>query len=771
MSTAPYPGLRPFERDEADIFFGREEHTDQLLAKLGETHFIAVLGPSGCGKSSLVRTGLLAGLESGFLAGAGARWQTAELRPGHRPFTRLAEQILAALGDAYLTHCHSLEQALNFLEADLRRGSYSLQEILNDTPFSPPDTNLLILIDQFEEIFRYFSNNDDAAAFVALLLAASEHDCVYVIITMRSEFLGDCALFYGLPEAINEGLYLTPRLTREQLQEAIEGPANIFDVEIEPGLSARLLNDVGINPDQLPLLQHVLMLLHRKIAVRDTTILKISDYEMVEGVEQALSLHGDEIFTKLTPKQQKISETLFRSLSEFGSEYRDIRRPISLITVAKLAGSVPWQEVAAVVNIFRQPDHSFLTPALPTELTPDTILDVSHESLIRHWEHSRVWAEKEIESATLYKRLEDSAYRWKIGETGLLRSPELEVMLKWCETEQPNATWAKRYGKKNSEYFDFAMNFLKISQEEQQKNDLENYQKLYSFVSILTKKQKYQNENISQSTVFLAEPSDDLVIYYDKVKHYLENQDMRILSIEKLSLSSGTEELENSLSQCDFFIQLLSDSSDNGYPQLQYEYAQNANLPTLQWRNRELDLDIIHDTNHRNLLGGSTVVASTFMEFLNYMVRKIQKIVQQERNDFSTEDNFVFINAAPEDIALSYEIQEILKEHEIESSLPILSADITASQTRQDLENNLLYCTGVIIVYGDVSVSWVRQQLMYCRRIQAQRKSSMKLIAVLDKISGGSYPLNIYLRNLHVFECRSLRDNNCVPLFIKELQI
>jgi len=157
MSDFPYPGLRPFQRHETDIFFGRDEHTDQLIEKLGQTHFIAVIGPSGCGKSSLVRTGLLAGLETGFLANAGTHWRIAEFRPGNRPFFHLAEALLAekALGRAYTDPFTEHDEALGFLQADLRRGPFSLNEILQYTPL-PEKSHLLLLVDQFEEIFRYY---------------------------------------------------------------------------------------------------------------------------------------------------------------------------------------------------------------------------------------------------------------------------------------------------------------------------------------------------------------------------------------------------------------------------------------------------------------------------------------------------------------------------------------------------------------------------------------------------------------------------------------
>ena len=170
MSTLPYPGLRPFRADEVDIFFGREEHVDQLLEKLGSNRFLGVVGPSGCGKSSLVGAGMIPALETGYLASAGARWRVATMRPGDRPLQGLAEALLAdtALGPERA----GSPLAAGLLLAGLRRGPLGLVEALEETPM-PERTNLLLVVDQFEEIFRYHQHgdSDEADAFVALLLA------------------------------------------------------------------------------------------------------------------------------------------------------------------------------------------------------------------------------------------------------------------------------------------------------------------------------------------------------------------------------------------------------------------------------------------------------------------------------------------------------------------------------------------------------------------------------------------------------------------------
>src|SRR5215470_931082 len=145
QSPAPYPGLRPFRSDEADIFFGRQEHIDQLVEKLGATHFLAVTGPSGCGKSSLVHAGLIPALESGLLLSAGARWRIAAMRPGQHPIQRLVQSLLVA--SALGPELAGTPAAADVLHAALLRGPLGLVEVLRETPW-PEATNLLLCVDQ-----------------------------------------------------------------------------------------------------------------------------------------------------------------------------------------------------------------------------------------------------------------------------------------------------------------------------------------------------------------------------------------------------------------------------------------------------------------------------------------------------------------------------------------------------------------------------------------------------------------------------------------------
>jgi PQQ-dependent catabolism-associated CXXCW motif protein len=478
----PYPGLRSFERDETHIFFGREETVSDMVDRMATHRFLAVTGYSGSGKSSLVRVGLLDALDRGMLVDAGSNWAIADFKPGGQPFARLTAALVKAAERDVPEHEDRL------IEAKLARGPKGLLGWLDEIDF-PEDTNLLLLVDQFEEIFRYRQGRvgDDVSAFVQLLLASAQQRerPIYVVITMRSDFLGDCARFTGLAEQINDGQFLTPRLTRDQCREAIEGPAGVYDGRVEAELTTRMLNDMAGNPDQLPLMQHLLMLLWDEAQGRKTggpPTLTLADYERLGGIgpsdwgpggqnggtgedtaagarKGALSDHADRVLATLSGGQRRIAERLFRALTESqGTDHRAVRRPVQLEQAAAIA-DVSAAELAPIVEAFRAPGVHFLTPARPAELKPETIVDITHESLIRQWGQLREWVAEEHQSAETYRSIERGAKQWLGRRGNLLSKLDLAVARKWRRSERPNAAWAHRYG----DAFAPAMTYLQKS--------------------------------------------------------------------------------------------------------------------------------------------------------------------------------------------------------------------------------------------------------------------------------------------------------------------
>ncbi|MGA2648705.1 MAG: ATP-binding protein, partial [Candidatus Sulfotelmatobacter sp.] len=260
----PFPGLRPFEPDEDHLFFGREKEIDELLRRLRSGRFLSVVGTSGSGKSSLVRSGLIPALQSGFMVKAGSSWRVAVVRPGTDPIGNLARSLNTS--DVLGTSGDLSNGSQILVEVTLRRSTVGLVEALRQAQI-PRDDNLLVVVDQFEELFRFRHGcqnqnlKDEAVAFVKLLLEATQQDKlpIYVVLTMRSDFIGDCMEYPGLPEAVNAGMYLVPRMTRQELRSAITGPVAVGGGQIASRLVLRLLNDIGDNQDQLPVLQHALM--------------------------------------------------------------------------------------------------------------------------------------------------------------------------------------------------------------------------------------------------------------------------------------------------------------------------------------------------------------------------------------------------------------------------------------------------------------------------------------------------------------------------------
>ncbi len=480
--AAPYPGLRPFLRDESIIFFGRDAQIDDVLARLKQHQFLGVVGTSGCGKSSLIRAGMLPALESGLMGELGSSWFIADMKPGDAPLTNLAQALMQSgvLGDRW----SNTPEGIALLSAALRRSDVSLVNLIQQVEL-PKYTNLLVLADQFEEIFRFQqSDPNEALAFVNLLLATG-HDRsvpIYVVLTMRSDYLGQCALFPGLPEALNDAQYLCPRLTRDQLAEAIEGPASVFGGEVERALVTQIVNDAGANSDQLPLVQHVLARIwriqhgcpHSGPAPKpesEGTVLNLKGYHLRGSLNNALSQHADEAYFELAddsvPKsridgpdhkpsrKQLIAQMLFCCLAELGSSGQYVRRPVKVQDVAAVAGC-SVAEVIEVVDVFRREDRSFLTPAKPKPGESDRILetplDISHEALIRQWqrfggpcelslqqESSQSWLAQEDLCRRRYRRLAESADSEPTA--GLLRDPELSFLDKWWQEFQPREAW------------------------------------------------------------------------------------------------------------------------------------------------------------------------------------------------------------------------------------------------------------------------------------------------------------------------------------------
>lgn len=456
-SEIPFVGLRPFEADESHLFFGRDKQIADLLQKLHTHQFLAIVGSSGCGKSSLIRAGLIPKLKAGFLTEKRDHWIIATLRPSGDPLLYFSN----AVNEAFETSAGDLVlQKPGFTPEELTKIGVSgviktMHELMDNQR-----VNLLILVDQFEELFTYKTGGEklknDNVFFVSLLLAlANEKNLpVYTIITMRSDYIGSCNRFFGLPEILNESQYLVPRLKWQQIREVIESPIKLFGQKISPGLLDLLTNDSDKELDQLPVLQHCLMRTYGNwINDGKQGSIEFKHYENSGCLNGALNKHADEVYGELNENQKKIAQYLFQAITDYkfqaiienDKEDEPIRRPRSYFIIKEICKAVEAgneNDVAEVINRFRRRSCAFLTPPESVKKIIDqSIIDISHESLMRQWGTLKGWMKNEQRSADKLFWLSECVTE----QRELLRGLDITTSLSWKKKQNPNNEWASRY--------------------------------------------------------------------------------------------------------------------------------------------------------------------------------------------------------------------------------------------------------------------------------------------------------------------------------------
>jgi hypothetical protein len=432
MPQNPFPGLRPFKSEESTLFFGRDDQIGEALDRLMRRKLLAVVGMSGCGKSSLVIAGMVPALEMGLAGDPSQQWRIESMRPGDGPL-------------------RELERCLGFEGGPLVQRTYALREAVKAN--LPANQSLLLVVDQFEEIFPFCDRLREGGGretdlFVSYLLSAAQEQAarVYIILTMRSDYLGECAKFHGLPEALNDGQYLVPRMTRSQLQEAIENPLEAISgvdgkaVRFHPGLVQRILNDCEEEPDNLPLLQHLLRRLFEEWLKQGAQgQIGPAMEKQVGELSNALNQDAEMVFNGLSSEQQGVAELLFRRITESrrqagdAREDRPVRRPQTMAQLAELARASE-AELRAVVHHFEQ--RRLLVVRSTDERDK---VDLPHECLCLKWNRCKNWIESEAQDAKTLRFLADS-----VGKSHLTGSALAEAAV-WKETGRLNTGWADRY--------------------------------------------------------------------------------------------------------------------------------------------------------------------------------------------------------------------------------------------------------------------------------------------------------------------------------------
>ena len=445
LPDQPYPGLRPFRREEWRIFFGRELMIQDVVNRVVSHQLVAVHGDSGCGKSSLIAAGVMSFLERD-QARAGGRWRTTIMRPEDKPLANLAEALAGEKGKDEPARVLDLLRLLN-------RGDKAPAAIAAFLGCNA-ENNVCILFDQFEELFEHARRHgtEEAELITEFLvgLAAEKPKGLHAILTMRSDYLGQCAQYRGFAETVNETQYLVPRMERPALMRAIREPAALYGGSVEPGLAAQLIADAGTQQDQLPLIQHGLMLMWRgAIRPGQSPTLTLDDYQAGGDLAAHLSRHADEIMAEATRSVdvEPLVEALFRALTDRNPEGQAIRRRQKFGELVTVTGA-SRETLTRIIDRFRAPDASFLRPFGRAPLKDDDDVDISHEAFIRNWgkisEPGRGWLDREAEDGLIWTSLRISAAAFERNPRARLSPTAALERARWLTTRNP--AWAKRYG-------------------------------------------------------------------------------------------------------------------------------------------------------------------------------------------------------------------------------------------------------------------------------------------------------------------------------------
>src|SRR5688572_20419321 len=480
----PYTGLRSFTEDESLYFKGREDHIEQATEQLQRNKFLMLTGASGDGKSSLVYAGIVPNARAGFLKSKYTQWSVADFRPERTPFKNLCRSVAKQLGIANP----------KIVEAELQHGFSALVDLYkNSKCFIDVDSiawqqadesqraalkrsasNLIIIVDQFEEFFTNPENyhhgvpSRDSNLVLNVLLEtariALEEDLpIYIVFTMRSDYIGQCAAFRSLPEYIGFSQFFVPRLNRSQLQQVIEEPATLSGNTISRRLTERLIHDIAEGVDQLPILQHALnQIWHAANQGKDEMDLihytmvggmpqtelpddqigkfsqwfsrqpeKIKQFYQEPNLQNVLDTHANKLFESAAERYRNktgkalsdetakiIVKTAFTCLTKI-DQSRAVRNRMTLKEIYCILNrkDVDADTIGWVLNIFREPGNTFIRPFITEEaesgkLSEDAVLDITHESLIRNWEYLEQWAKEEFDNYSISLDFEKQVDRW-----------------------------------------------------------------------------------------------------------------------------------------------------------------------------------------------------------------------------------------------------------------------------------------------------------------------------------------------------------------------
>ena len=420
QTLCPYRGLQVFHEEHAKWFFGRTAEIQRILEKLKTSRFLAIIGPSGSGKSSLARAGLLPRIREGALPNSDT-WPISVLSPGGNPLASLSALLL------HLNSTKGMTATVDALSKDPRTLHLASTLLLSEHPSA---TRMVLVIDQFEEIFTLCSSEVERTQFIENVVYAGSQPGgqLTVVLTMRADFYQKCAAYPDFSARLASHQFLVSPMSEEGLRQAIEAPAHLMGQQFEEGLVDTILKDISTQPGSLPLLEHALMELWGK---RRYTLLTLEGYREIGGIEGALAKRADSIFLAFSDSEQEIVKRLMLRLTQPGDGTEDTRRRIEL---RQLSLSHSEQDMINRV-VDNMVNSRLLTISRDETTNQENLIEVSHEALIRGWPKLRRWIDADREGLREHHRINEAAQEWiemEYDDGYLFRGLRLAQALEWC---------------------------------------------------------------------------------------------------------------------------------------------------------------------------------------------------------------------------------------------------------------------------------------------------------------------------------------------------
>ena len=428
----PYKGLRPFEENDSGLFFGRQDLVRQLLDRISSSsglpsgalshRFLALVGPSGCGKSSAIRAGLLPAIRQGAIPGS-ENWFIAQMQPSALPLQELEQALLSVAVEYDGALVDELRQGHGALEGVIRR-------------CLPGDNGKLVLIiDQFEELFTLVDDEGERKKFLEILHTAvtSPDAPLTVIIVLRADFYDQPLRYPDFGQLVRDNLETILPPAQEELIQAVVLPAEQVGVRLEKGLEAQIVSATADQPGALPLMQYALTELFEK---RAGDRLTWSAYQEIGGVTGALGGRADELYRELQPDAKEVVRQLFLHLVKLGQDgeltrRRVLRAELESLFIDKEASSE--NGMTAVIDLYGR--HRLLTFDRDPVTRAPTV-EVAHEALFQEWVRLRNWLDDYREDILLGRRLESTAAEWLAAgrDPGfVLRGSRLDQLEHWVQ--------------------------------------------------------------------------------------------------------------------------------------------------------------------------------------------------------------------------------------------------------------------------------------------------------------------------------------------------